>query len=158
MRTSDARPVASRRGSTAQLAWLLVGDVADLLENELDAENARWLLPVLESLQRLVDSEDRDDAAAGYLDEVLDQFPNAYDRVAALHELRKQLHSELHVFVHQLGRLVTASKSKVGEFDLQTARVLKLRLVSWADRMTAQHRHERELSQAVWYLELGLGD
>lgn len=157
MGTSDARPVASRRGSTAQLAWLLVGDVADLLEGGLDADNVRWLLPVLESLRKLMDSEAEDDAAAGYLDDVLKQFPNACEQVVALGDIRRQLHSELHVFVHELGQLVETPSSEA-EFDVDAAGALKLRLVSWVDRMSALHRNERELCQSVWCLELGLGD
>ena len=159
MKTSDARPVTSRRGSTAQLAWLLVGDVADLLECGLDNDSVRWLLPVLESLRGLMDAEAEEDAAAGFMNDVVTQFPNAYERVAALQEMHNNLHSELHVFVHQLGRLADqiAADPDV-EFDEATMRMLKLRLVSWVDRMSAQHRNERELSQSVWYLELGTGD
>jgi hypothetical protein len=159
MRTSDARPVASQRGSTAQLAWLLVGDVADLLEGGLDNDSIRWLLPVLESLRGLMDDEAQEDAAIGFMGDVVAQFPNAYERVAALHEMQGNLHSELHVFVHQLSRLAgqIASNPDV-RLDDVTVRMLKLRLVSWVDRMLAQHRNERELSQSVWYLELGTGD
>lgn len=159
MKTSDARPVTSRRGSTAQLAWLLVGDVADLLEGGLDNDSVRWLLPVLESLRGLMDAEAEEDAAAGYMNDVVDQFPNAYERVVALQEMHDHLHSELHVFVHQLSRLADeiAADPNV-ELDETTMRMLKLRLVSWVDRMSAQHRNERELSQSVWYLELGTGD
>jgi|GEM_PF-1217892 len=159
MNTSEARPVASRRGSTAQLAWLLVGDVADLLEGGLDNDSIRWLLPVLESLRGLMDAEAEEDADSGFLGDVVTQFPNAYERVVALQELHSQLHSELHVFVHQLSRLAgqIASNPDV-RLDEPTLRMLKLRLVSWVDRMSAQHRNERELSQSVWYLELGAGD
>lgn len=159
MKTTDARPVASRRGSTAQLAWLLVGDVADLLEGGLDNDSIRWLLPVLESLRGLMDAEAQEDAAAGFLGDVVSQFPNAYERVALLQEMHNQLHSELHVFVHQLSRLVDqVAVNPDVRLDETTMRMLKLRLVSWVDRMSAQHRNERELSQSVWYLELGTGD
>ncbi len=159
MKTSEARPVASRRGSTAQLAWLLVGDVADLLEGGLDNDSIRWLLPVLESLRGLMDTEAQEDAAAGFMDDVVTQFPNAYERVALLQEMHSQLHSELHVFVHQLSRLADQIAVNPSiRLDEMTIRMLKLRLVSWGDRMSAQHRNERELSQSVWYLELGAGD
>ena len=159
MKTSEARPVASRRGSTAQLAWLLVGDVADLLEGGLDNDSIRWLLPVLESLRGLMDVEAQEDAAAGFMGDVVTQFPNSYERVVALQEMHNHLHSELHVFVHQLSRLADqiAANPDV-RLDETTMRMLKLRLVSWVDRMSAQHRNERELSQSVWYLELGAGD
>ncbi|MHC4875147.1 MAG: hypothetical protein ACYTGL_01535 [Planctomycetota bacterium] len=157
MNTPNATAVASRRGHTAQLAWLLVGDVADLLEWRLDADSARWLLPVLETLRNLMNAEEQDDAAAGYLDDVVAQFPNAYERVVELHRLREELHSELHVFVHQLSQLLEP-RTADEEFDDAGAQALKMRLVSWVDRMSAQHRNERELSQSIWYLELGLGD
>ena len=159
MKTSEVRPVASRRGSTAQLAWLLVGDVADLLEGGLDNDSIRWLLPVLESLRGLMDAEAQEDAAAGFMGDVVAQFPNSYERVTALQEMHNHLHSELHVFVHQLSKL--ADQIAVNpdvRLKETTMRMLKLRLVSWVDRMSAQHRNERELSQSVWYLELGAGD
>ncbi len=104
MKTTDARPVASRRGSTAQLAWLLVGDVADCENGRLDNDSIRWLLPCW-SLRWPDGCRSSEDAAAGFLGDN-QSVPNAYERVALLQEMHNQLHSELHVFVHQLSELV----------------------------------------------------
>ena len=156
MTNCDSTMIAVRQSHAAQLGWLLLGDVADLLEWSLDADSARWLLPVLESLRNLMDAEARDDEVNGYLDDVVSQFPNASGRVIELHRLREKLHSELHVFVHQLNHLLEL-RSGGGGFGDAEGQMLKLQLVSWVDRMSAQHRNERELSQSIWYFELGLG-
>lgn len=100
MTTTNESAVSSQAASTCQLAWLLVGDVADILDDGIDTENLRWLLPVLESLLNLMNSEEKQDGAGGYLDDVLELSPNSFEQVEGLHTLRSELRADLNRIIH----------------------------------------------------------
>jgi hypothetical protein len=156
MTTTSELTVATQGAATSQLAWLLVGDVADILDDGIDAENLRWLLPVLESLLNLMNTEEQQDGAAGYLDDVLELSPNSFEEVEGLHAVRNELRADLHRIIGGIRQTIRPESSQ----PLQSfvARSLSAQLMSWVDRMTTHHRAERELSQSVWYLDLGVGD
>ena len=59
--------------SDEQLIWLLMGDVAEILDDGLDAENISWLSPVLDVLVESMSRQKANDP--GYLNEVLVEFP-----------------------------------------------------------------------------------
>lgn len=157
MKTANASTTPSQAASTSQLAWLLVGDVADILDDGLDTENLRWLVPVLESLWRTMDTEEQQDGECGYMNDVLDLSPNSYGKVESLHRLRDELREELHEIIDRI-RQTLPLESLSEPMEQFLARTLSTQLMSWVDRMTTHHGAERELCQSVWYMELGVGD
>lgn len=151
-------PVAQTNNtSTAQLVWLLIGDVADIVDDGLDIESLRWLAPVLEVLRKEMTKAEQRDARDGYLSDVTDISPNWYDQVEALRSLRVELCIELTGVIGRV-RQTSGAQSPDEPLDPFVARALSAQLTSWVDRMTTHHRAERELCQSVWYTELGVGD
>lgn len=157
MKTPATSVVPCQDVSTGQMTWLLVGDIADILDDGLDSENLRWLLPVLESLVNVMRNDEQRDAGDEYLREVLDVSPNLFDQVDALHRFRSELLRELVSLVDWV-RQAPPLQSSSESLQPALSRTLNARMLSWVDRMTTHYRDERELCQAVWYMELGDGD
>jgi hypothetical protein len=157
MKTADVLVVSSEAASTSQLVWLLVGDVADILDDGLDVENLRWLLPVLESLLQLMNTEEQQDGTGGYMNDVLEVSPNSFDHVLRLHGIRNALREELQEMIGRI-RQTPLLESLPAYAESFAARSMSVRLLSWVDRLSTHHRAERLLCQSVWYTELGGGD
>lgn len=157
MAGSHAIAAQAQDVSSSQLIWLLVGDVADIVDDGLDPEGLRWLVPVLEALGQQMATAEQQDSRGGYLSEVLEISPNWFDQVESLHRLRDELRSELTDLIGRI-RETPPLRSVEETVDPFLARALSAQLVSWVDRMTTHHRAERELCQSVWYLDLGDGD
>ena len=59
-----------------ELEYILIGDLRDLLEEPLEDENIGWLLTVLDALLDTLPVEFELKEEGGYLEEVLEEFPN----------------------------------------------------------------------------------
>jgi len=133
--------------SQNELIWLLLGDVADILDEGLDADNISWLTPVLDVLvQTMVRQQSH---ATRYLDEVLVEFPYWTPQVDELQSERAGLRRSLEDLLARIR----------WSLPLQMlADRLQIQLRNWLHRMTLHRFRERELIQSAWYYETGAGD
>jgi len=133
--------------SQNELIWLLLGDVAEILDDGLDVENVSWLAPVLEVLVQTMSLKQTHET--GYLNEVLIEFPYWSRQVDQLRLERAGL-----------GRSLEDLLARIRwSLPLQMlADRLQVQLRNWLYRMTLHRFRERELVQAVWYNEIGAGD
>lgn len=133
--------------SEDQLIWLLMGDVAEILDDGLDAENISWLGPVLDVLVESMSRQQMNEP--GYLNEVLVEFPNWSPQVDRLRSERSTL-----------GRTLEDLQSRIRwslPVDMLATR-LQVQVRNWLNRMQLHRCQERELVQAVWYNDIGVGD
>ena len=133
--------------SQNELIWLLLGDVAEILDDGLDVENVSWLAPVLEVLVQTMSLKQT--CETGYLNEALIEFPYWSRQVDQLRLERAGL-----------GRSLEDLLARIRwSLPLQMlADRLQVQLRNWLYRMTLHRFRERELVQAVWYNEIGAGD
>jgi hypothetical protein len=132
------------------LEYILLGDLRDLLEEPLDAQNMRWLAAVLDVLLENIPRQfDLVDDEQGYLHEVIEAQPNWSNEVERLrseylqifrrlHELRQHLENPAHVAAH--------------------TRELRHNLRDWMETFCSLRRHETRLVQTALNLEIGGGD
>jgi hypothetical protein len=143
--TEQSQPVGIE--SEDQLIWLVMGDVAEILDDGLDAENITWLGPVLDVL---VETMARQQVTGpGYLNEVLVEFPNWSPQVDRLRSERSAL-----------GRTLEDLQARIRwslPVDMLASR-LQVQVRNWLNRMQLHRCEERELVQAVWYNDIGVGD
>ena len=132
--------------SGEQLIWLLLGDVAEILDDGLDAENISWLSPIVDVL---VDTMARREQEHGYLSDVLIEFPNWSPQVDRLRSERAALARSLEDLQARIRWALPVQM--LGDR-------LQLQVRNWLNRMTLHRCQERELIQAVWYNEIGTGD
>jgi len=133
--------------SQNELIWLLLGDVAEILDDGLDVENISWLTPVLDVLVQTMARQQSHEA--GYLTEVLVEFPYWSPQVDELRSERAGLGRSLEDL---LARIRWSLPLQMLADRLQT------QLRNWLHRMTLHQFRERELVQSVWYYEIGAGD
>jgi hypothetical protein len=133
----------------SSLEYILLGDLRDLLEDPVDAENRRWLLAVLdallETLPREFDLEEED----GYMSEVLERFPNWMQQVERLQRDHEQLFAKLKEL---RGRIAG------GNWLAPIANEVRRDLREWILTIVAHNRNETRLVQTAMNLEVGVGD
>ncbi|MFN0056469.1 MAG: hypothetical protein ACKV0T_30345 [Planctomycetales bacterium] len=136
-------------GQCTTLEYILLGDLRDLLEEECDSENRRWLLAVLdallETLPREFDLEDEE----GYLAEVLVRFPSWSRQVERLHGDHQRLFSKLKELRGRIER---------DDWIAPIANEVRRELRDWMLTVIAHHRNETRLMQTAMNLEVGAGD
>ena len=133
--------------SDEQLIWLLMGDVAEILDDGLEADNISWLSPVLDVLVESMSRQKANDP--GYLNEVLVEFPYWSPQVDRLRSERAAL-----------GRTLEDLQARIRwslPVDMLATR-LQVQVRNWLNRMQLHRCEERELMQAVWYNDIGAGD
>jgi hypothetical protein len=133
--------------SEDQLIWLLMGDVAEILDDGLDAENITWLGPVLDVLVETMSRQKENDP--GYLNDVLVEFPNWSPQVDRLRSERAAL-----------GRTLEDLQARICwslPVNMLATR-LQVQVRNWLNRMQLHRCEERELVQAVWYNDIGTCD
>ncbi|MDA0591267.1 MAG: hypothetical protein O2820_25825 [Planctomycetota bacterium] len=146
MGTTDGIKPA-RIESEDQLIWLLMGDVAEILDDGLDAENISWLGPVLDVLMETMACQQRNET--GYLTEVLVEFPNWSSQVDRLRSERSALDRSLEDLQARIRWSLPV--------DMLAFR-LQVQVRNWLNRMQLHRCEERELVQAVWYNDIGTCD
>lgn len=128
-----------------ELIWLLLGDVAEILDDGLDAENVSWLAPVLDVLVQTMSRQQTD----GYLNDVLVEFPYWSLQV-------DRLRSERATLLRSLEDLQARIRWSLPVHML--AERLQQQVRNWLNRMTLHRCQERELVQSIWYNDIGAGD
>lgn len=119
-----------------ELEYILLGDLRDLLEEPGDAETAHWLEAVLDALLDTLPEEFALKSDHGYLQEVLDRFPNWDTKVQQL-ELG---YDQLLLRLEQLRDRLASGE----EFERIAASVAA-DLRDWMNSFVRHHREEREL-------------
>lgn len=133
--------------SEDQLIWLLMGDVAEILDDGLDEENISWLGPVLDVLMETLARQKRNEP--GYLTDVLVEFPNWSPQVDRLRSERSALDRSLEDLQARIRWSLPV--------DMLAFR-LQVQVRNWLNRMQLHRCEERELVQAVWYNDIGTCD
>jgi len=127
-----------------ELEYILLGDLRDLLEEKpADNETANWLEAVLDALLDTLPEEFALKSDHGYLQEVLDRFPNWDSQVSRL----EGGYSHLLVRLEDLrDRICNGS-----DFHMIAAEV-STDLKEWMNAFVHHHQQERELvSMSVSY-------
>lgn len=141
--------VTSPREFKASLAYILLGDLRDLLEEPASDATCTWLRAVLDALLETLphgsDVEDEGD----YLSEVLVRFPSWQLQVDRLLREHRTLYSNLRSLRDRIGQ-----QKPFAEIAQQVRRELR----EWMNTMIAHHRHENRLLLTAMTLEVGSGD
>ncbi len=133
-----------------EFQYLLLGDVRDLLDEEPDEVNKRWLLSVLDVVVDLMPHDRRlHESSGGYLCEVLNEFPSWNRQVMRLH--LKKLH--LDYALRELSDLLRNEVSWVSVADQ-----VRCELRDWMQMFQDLHKAESKLMVEAMLLDVGPGD
>ena len=134
----------------AALEYILLGDLRDLLEEPADEENCRWLIVILDALLDTKQREFELQEDGGYLEEVLEQFPNWEPQVEQLHRDHRELFTNLRQLRQGIGmQRPFATVASAVRRDLR----------NWMTLLQAHHRHTRRIVQSAFNLDIGgMGD
>ncbi len=126
-----------------ELEYILLGDLRDLLEEPADNETAHWLEAVLDALLDTLPEEFALKSDHGYLQVVLDRFPNWDTQVSRLELGYSQL---------LLGLEDLRDKLNGGDDFQRIASDVSSDLENWMTNFVQHHQQERELvSMAATY-------
>lgn len=132
------------------LEYILLGDLRDLLEEaKTDEQTLRWITAVLDALLEAMPQEMELKSQGGYLQPVLEQFPNWAAQIGDLAREKQDLFEKLRELRVQLHSPSAFS---------QLASVLRQDLQEWITLWAAHMRHERRLVQSAFILDVGCGD
>lgn len=132
-----------------ELDYILLGDLRDVLHEEMTEQTRKWLIAIVETLLKTVPEEFRLREQGGYLEHVLECRPTLNGEV-------QKLRLEHATLVDQLKQLETRLVSDQKFCDI--AEQLRHDLQEWSNAVIAHHRHETRLSQSAINTELGGGD
>ena len=141
--------VASSTETSAPLAYILLGDLRDLLEEPVNASTVNWLKAVLDALLNALSQRQESGDPDDYLPEVLERFPNWHLQVDRLHREHHLLYANL----QQLRDRIHQQRSFA-----DVAQHLRRDLRDWMNTMLAHRRHESRLLLTAMTLEVGAGD
>ena len=131
------------------LEQILLGDLRELLEQPLDADTSRWLVVVLDALLEIGPQQFAIKRQGGYLQAVLDAFPDWYPQVAALEEE----YFSLYETVAELRARILQTRPLEAVADQ-----VRLGLRRWMEELTQHRCSERALVQTAVNLDVGVGD
>jgi hypothetical protein len=131
------------------LERLLLGDLLDLLDDPEGPEMHRWLLAVLDALERILPREFASEEAGGYMQEVLDEYPSWERQVLDL----RQQHRLLYKRLRELRREVAHTRPQ-----RIIAMQCRVSLYEWVDQVRDHNGRETALLQTAINLEVGVGD
>lgn len=119
------------------------------LEQPTERVDPQELLPVLDrmldSLQQQFDLEEE----AGYLEDVLEQYPNWYPQIRHLQQEHRLLHEQLRENRERVAQ-ETSSSALSSEARRQ--------LLDWMKTFEAHQQRENQLIQEAFRLEVGAGE
>ncbi|MCA9058433.1 MAG: hypothetical protein KDA85_08040 [Planctomycetaceae bacterium] len=131
----------------AELEYLLLGDLQELMEEQLDETNRRWLLAVLDTLVEISDRHIRlADESGGYLSELLNEFPNWDRRVDRLRERRLRVNDSIRELRDRID-----SREDVSAVAVR----IRVDIREWICEYMEQRRHEIQLMQTAYNWEIG---
>jgi len=131
------------------LEYILIGDLRDLLEEPANSETFGWLSAVLDALLDTLPREQQLREAGGYLNDVLEEYPNWSNQVDRLKTQQQALHQKL----YHLRISLEDDRS-----FMQAADDVRRELQLWMHSLQAHHRQERRLVQAAFTVDVGTGD
>ena len=140
---------ALRLRDCAELVYILIGDVRDVLEEPPSDENRHWLSVLLDTLLETVPEEFSLKSDGGYMSDVLDEFPHWDTRVSDLEDHYFSLYLQLRRLREQLRLRVTYE---------ETAESLRDDLSAWIASFQEYRSEERDLVQTAVNLTVGAGD
>lgn len=150
MTTTERNPHDASLADYIALEYILLGDLRDLLsEAEPDEQTTRWITAVLDALLDALPHEMELKAQGGYLQPVLDQFPNWAAQIGELASEKEQLFQKLHELRVQV--------ETPGSFEV-LANEIRSDLQEWMTLWTAHLRHERRIMQSAFTLDVGCGE
>ena len=150
MATTEHTPPDNSLADFVALEYILLGDLRDLLEEaRSDEETTRWIAAVLDALLEALPQEMELKARGGYLQPVLDQFPNWAGQIG-------DLASEKQLLFEKLGELRVQLHCP-GTYEVIALEV-RQDLQEWMTLWTAHLRHERRIMQSAFTLDVGCGD
>ena len=130
----------------AELEYILLGDLRDLLEEPADDETAQWLIAVLDVLLKTLPEEHRLMSDSGYLFEIVENVPHWDQKVA-------DLENEYYRLLRKLTHLKRQVDS--GTDFQQVANQISQELQDWMNAFISHHRQERELFTLAARYEVG---
>ncbi len=128
------------------LTWLLIGDIREMLSEQLDDEAIRWLRPLIDALIRLMSEQAELEESTGWFSDMIEQFPHWSPRV-------ERVQAELTMLCRSLSTLQDRIDWDVPFQNL--AAEIEVELGLWINRMMRHHRDRHSLTQDVWYTEFG---
>jgi len=132
------------------LEYILLGDLRDLLEeNPSDEQTTRWIVAVLDALLEALPVEMELKSQGGYLQPVLEQFPNWAGQIGDLAREKQLLFEKL--------RELRVQMECPGTYE-SLALEIRQDLKEWMTLWTAHTRHERRMLQSAFTMDVGCGD
>ena len=150
MNSTEHNQTDSSLADYMALEYILLGDLRDLLEeSKTDEETTRWIMAVLDALLDAMPREMELKSQGGYLQPVLEQFPNWAGLIGDLAREKQVLFEKLYELRLQI--------HSPDSFRL-LAQEIRLDLQEWMTLWAAHLRHERRLVQSAFTLDVGCGD
>lgn len=137
---------ATRIMECSELGYILLGDLRDLLEDPEAPETMHWLEVVLDALLDTIPEELALKSDEGYLNEVLEDFPNWQSKV-------EQLEDEYYALIRRLSRLRGQLRDQQHVSSL--APELSRDLQEWMDAFRTHRQEEQRLVLLAANLEVG---
>lgn len=139
-------PSYERLTHCRELEYILLGDLRDLLEEDTSAETVRWLTAVLDALLTTLPQDFELHSQQGYMQCILDEFPDWEPIVDRLESQYFELYHRLKMFRGQL---------HLGCDFTAIADVLRSDLTSWIGAFTVHQRHAQRLLLIAAHAETG---
>ena len=131
-----------------ELEYILLGDIRDLLEEPPNAETARWLIAVLDTLIETLPEDFELCSRDGYLNSIVEDCPNWEPMVEQL----ENQHFELY------RRLIALRARLQLDCDYAAfAEILKGDLEAWILAFRDHRQHEQQLLMLATHLDEGGG-
>ena len=131
------------------LIHLLLDDLKELLATNASEDDRDWALSIMkkvaEHLQQQFELEEED----GYLEEVLEEFPNWHPQVEHLQQEHRLLQKQ---FNEIYDRLAATSLGSLMSHEV------KRQLKDWIDSFRQHQERENRLIQEALCIDLGVGD
>ncbi|HUG90026.1 MAG TPA: hypothetical protein VML55_04280 [Planctomycetaceae bacterium] len=151
MQTIESNGAACLLDDYVSLEYILLGDLRALLEAPLDAGNARWLVAVVEALLDILPRQFALQDRGGSLADLVERCPGWSDQVDQLRIEREAVYTRLRVMRARLNQDGPRARANVA----QLVEVLRSELRDWMVTLVAHHRHERQLVQNAFHVEVG---
>lgn len=150
MAMTEPNPPENSLADYVALEYILLGDLRDLLEEaKSDEQTIRWIAAVLDALLEALPAEMELKSRGGYLQPVLEQFPNWAGQIGDLASEKQLLFEKLRELRVQL-------------YSRESYEILAIEiredLREWMTLWTAHLRHERRIMQSAFTLDVGCGD
>lgn len=149
MHGSPAPAQAAQLRRCAELEYLLLGDLREMLEEPVTPQGRNWMLAVVDTLLDMLPHEHRLKSIDGYLSEVLTEFPNWTGHVDRLEAQHYDLYDRLSDLRDEL---------EVETLDRTAANALKYSLQEWMEAFVQHRRRESDLLQSAMCTDIGGGD